>query len=50
MLAKILLGQLSATNDDPPAAATAAGRAWGAHLVPRPPPFHEITRDGRSTG
>ena len=45
MLAEILLGQLSATNDDPPAAATAAGRTWGAHLVPRPAPFHEITRD-----
>ena len=44
-LAEILLGHLSATSDDPAAAATAAGLAWGAHLVPRPGPFHKITRD-----
>ncbi|MGH9061585.1 MAG: helix-turn-helix domain-containing protein, partial [Acidimicrobiales bacterium] len=40
ILAEILLGYLSATSDEPAAAATAAGRAWGAHLVPRPTPFH----------
>jgi predicted ArsR family transcriptional regulator len=45
ILAEILLGYLSATSDEPAAAATAAGRAWGAHLVPRPTPFHEVTRD-----
>lgn len=45
MLAEILLGNLSATSDDPAATAAAAGRTWGAHLVPRPAPFHEITRD-----
>jgi predicted ArsR family transcriptional regulator len=44
-LAELLLGHLSATSDDPAATAAAAGRTWGAHLVPRPAPFHEITRD-----
>lgn len=44
VLAEILLSHLSATNDDPSAAATAAGRTWGAYLVPRPAPFQEITR------
>ncbi|MCE3556447.1 helix-turn-helix domain-containing protein [Pseudonocardia sp. RS11V-5] len=44
MLAEILLGQLS-TGDDPTAAAASAGRAWGAHLVPRPAPFHTVTSD-----
>ncbi len=48
-LAEVLLGQLSATSDDPAAAATAAGRAWGAHLIsrsakPRSAPFREVTR------
>ena len=38
VLAEILLSHLSATSDDPATAATAAGRAWGAHLVPRPAP------------
>lgn len=42
MLAEILLSHLSATHDDPSAAATAAGRVWGAHLVPRPPPFRTL--------
>lgn len=45
VLAEILLGHLSATSDDPAANAAAAGRTWGAHLVPRPTPFHEVTRD-----
>lgn len=44
-LAEILLSYLSATSEDPGAAATAAGLAWGAHLVSRPEPFHKITRD-----
>ena len=43
-LAEILLGHLS-TSDNPAAAATAAGRTWGAHLVLRPVPFHKVTRD-----
>jgi predicted ArsR family transcriptional regulator len=45
VLAEILLGHLSTTSDDPAATAAAAGRTWGAHLVPRPAPFQEITRD-----
>lgn len=45
VLAEILLAHLSATSDDARAAATGAGRAWGAHLVPRPAPFGEISRD-----
>ena len=44
-LAELLLAHLSATSDDPVAAATAAGRQWGAHLAPRPAPFHDVTRD-----
>lgn len=43
-LAEILLSQLSATTDDPSRTAVAAGRAWGAHLVPRPPPFRTVDR------
>jgi len=43
-LAEILLSHLSATNNDPAAAATAAGRVWGAHLVARPPPFRTVDR------
>jgi predicted ArsR family transcriptional regulator len=46
LLAEILLGHLSAAGDDPPLAATAVGRSWGAHLVPRPVPSSGvITRD-----
>ena len=45
MLAEILLSHLSATSDDPAAAATAAGRTWGGHLVPRPAPSRKVTRD-----
>ena len=44
-LAELLLGHLSATSDDPATTATAVGRTWGAHLVPRPAPFHHVTRD-----
>ena len=44
VLAEILRSHLSATGDDPAAAATAAGRTWGAHLVPRPY-RREVTRD-----
>ena len=45
VLAEILLSHLSTTSDDPAAAATAAGRTWGAHLVPRPAPSRGVTRD-----
>ena len=43
LLAEMLLGHLFATHDDPPAAAAAAGRTWGAHFVPRPPPMRAVT-------
>ncbi|MGE0217607.1 transcriptional regulator [Mycolicibacterium sp.] len=45
VLAEALLGQLSTTTADPSAAATAAGHAWGAFLVRRPPPFTEASPD-----
>lgn len=41
VLAEILLGQLS-TTAEPAAAATAAGRVWGAHVVPRPASFSQV--------
>jgi predicted ArsR family transcriptional regulator len=40
LLAKILLDQLS-TTPEPGAAAEAAGRAWGGHLVEQVPPSHQ---------
>jgi predicted ArsR family transcriptional regulator len=50
LLAEILLGQVSATSDDPSATATAVGRSWGAHLVPHPaPPPEMITREEATT-
>ena len=42
-LADLLPAHLSATSDAPTAAATAAGRTWGAQLIPRPAPFHKVT-------
>jgi predicted ArsR family transcriptional regulator len=42
VLAEILLSHLAATGDAP--AAESAGRAWGAHLVGRPSPNHEVDR------
>ena len=44
-LAEALLDHLSTTSADPPAAATAAGWAWGAHLVRRQMPFDELGPD-----
>lgn len=44
MLAEILLSQLS-TADEPSTAAIEAGHAWGAHLITRPAPFHQIDSD-----
>ncbi len=50
LLAEILLGQLSAKSDHPAATATAVGRGWGAHLVPRPTPTPEVvTREEATT-
>jgi predicted ArsR family transcriptional regulator len=39
LLAQILAGSLAGSEPDPSARAEEAGRAWGAHLVGRPPPF-----------
>jgi predicted ArsR family transcriptional regulator len=44
ILAEMLLSHLSASSDGSPAAMT-AGRAWGAHLIPRAAPFHQVDRD-----
>lgn len=41
-LAKVLAGYLTATADDPAAAAEQAGRAWGRYLVDRPGPFETV--------
>lgn len=40
VLAEVLLSHLAATGDAP--AAENAGEAWGAHLVPRPAPYHAV--------
>jgi predicted ArsR family transcriptional regulator len=40
MLAEILLSHLSANGDE--SASEAAGSAWGAHLVDRPAPYHQV--------
>jgi predicted ArsR family transcriptional regulator len=43
-LAEVLLGHLAA-SEDPVTAAVAAGRRWGAQMIPRPAPFHAVTQD-----
>jgi predicted ArsR family transcriptional regulator len=43
LLARILLGQLSAAGPDAQEAAEGAGRAWGRFLVDRPEPFQRLT-------
>ncbi|MFC4945157.1 helix-turn-helix transcriptional regulator [Pseudonocardia sp. GCM10023141] len=44
ILAEIMLSHLAAAGPTAGEAATTAGRAWGAHLISRPAPFHEVTR------
>ena len=44
LLAQILAGHLAGSEGDPSARAEEAGRAWGAHLVRRPPPFTSISK------
>lgn len=44
MLAEILLSHLSASGDAS-SAAEAAGSVWGAHLVDRPAPYHQVDKD-----
>lgn len=45
LLAEILASHLVGSEPDPSARAERAGRAWGAHLVPRPSPFTSISRE-----
>ena len=45
LLAQILASSLAGSERDPSARAEEAGRAWGAHLVRRPPPFTSISKE-----
>jgi len=45
LLAQILASSLAGSERDPSARAEEAGRAWGAHLVGRPPPFTSISKE-----
>ena len=44
LLAQVLASHLAGSERDPSARAEEAGRAWGAHLVRRPPPFASISK------
>jgi predicted ArsR family transcriptional regulator len=43
LLAEILASHLAGSEPDPSPRAEQAGRAWGAHLIGRPPPFTPIS-------
>jgi len=45
LLAQILASYLAGSERDPSARAEEAGRAWGAHLVRKPPPFASISKE-----
>jgi predicted ArsR family transcriptional regulator len=45
LLAQILASSLAGTERDPSARAEEAGRAWGGHLVRKPPPFTSTSRE-----
>jgi predicted ArsR family transcriptional regulator len=45
LLAQILASSLAGSEHDPSAHAEEAGRAWGAHLVRKPPPFTSTSRE-----
>jgi predicted ArsR family transcriptional regulator len=45
LLAQILASYLAGSERSPSARAEEAGRAWGAHLVRRPPPFTSISKE-----
>lgn len=45
LLAEILLSNISLNSADPTGEATAAGRAWGAHLAPRSTPARAVTSE-----
>jgi predicted ArsR family transcriptional regulator len=44
LLAQILASYLAGSERNPSARAEEAGRAWGAHLVRKPPPFASISK------
>ncbi|MGH3113673.1 MAG: hypothetical protein ACRDOP_09425, partial [Gaiellaceae bacterium] len=45
LLAQILASYLAGSERDPGARAEEAGRAWGAHLVRKPPPSTSISKE-----
>ena len=45
LLAQVLASHLAGSERDPSARAEEAGRAWGAHLVRKPPPFTSISKE-----
>ena len=45
LLAQILASHLARSEHDPSARAEEAGRAWGAHLVRKPPPFTSTSKE-----
>ena len=45
LLAQILASHLAGSERDPSTHAEEAGRAWGAHLVRKPPPFASISKE-----
>ena len=45
LLAQVLASHLAGSERNPSARAEEAGRAWGAHLVARPPPFTSISKE-----
>jgi predicted ArsR family transcriptional regulator len=45
LLAQILASSLAGLERDPSARAEEAGRAWGAHLVRKPPPYAWISNE-----
>lgn len=44
LLAQILASSLAGSERNPSARAEKAGRAWGAHLIRKPPPFTSISK------
>jgi predicted ArsR family transcriptional regulator len=45
LLAQVLASNLARSGRNPSARAEAAGRAWGTHLVRKPPPFASISKE-----
>jgi len=45
LLAQVLASHLAGSERNPRARAEEAGRAWGAHLVRKPPPFTSISKE-----